>query len=44
LTFSTEYDELKRQYCKENLIKLIEIPYWDFNKISEEYLLKIIVG
>ena len=37
-------DELKRQYCKENLIKLIEIPYWDFNKINEEYLLKIIVG
>lgn len=37
-------DELKRQYCKANSIKLIEIPYWDFNKISEEYLLKIIVG
>ena len=37
-------DELKRQYCKANSLKLIEIPYWDFNKISEEYLLKIIVG
>lgn len=39
-----KFDNLKRQYCKANLIKLIEIPYWDFNKISEEYLLKIIVG
>lgn len=37
-------DELKRQYCKDNLIKLVEIPYWDFDKINEEYLLKIIVG
>ena len=30
-------DNLKRKYCKENNIKLIEIPYWDFNKI-EDYI------
>lgn len=39
-----KYDEEKRKYCKENNIQLIEIPYWDFDKINEEYLLKIIVG
>lgn len=32
------YDEKKRHYCKENNIKLIEIPYWDFNKIDEIYI------
>ena len=30
-------DNLKRKYCKENNIKLIEIPYWDFNKV-EDYI------
>ena len=28
-------DNIKKEYCKENNIKLIEIPYWDFNKIEE---------
>ena len=32
------YDEKKRHYCEENKIKLIEIPYWDFNKIDEIYI------
>lgn len=32
------YDELKRQYCKENNICLIEIPYTDYNKIDIKYL------
>lgn len=35
-------DEIKRQYCKENKIKLIEIPYTDYKKINEEYLMKAI--
>ena len=35
-----EYDNLKREYCKNNNIKLIEIPYWDYNKINAEYLLQ----
>ena len=28
-------DRIKQRFCKENGIKLIEIPYWDFNKIEE---------
>lgn len=35
-----KYDSLKREYCKNNNIKLIEIPYWDYNKINAEYLLQ----
>lgn len=27
-------DEIKRIYCKNNDIKLIEIPYWDFDNIK----------
>lgn len=33
-----EYDKKKQEYCKEHNIKLIEIPYWDFDKINAEYL------
>ena len=33
-----EKDNIKRQWCKNNNIKLIEIPYWDFDKINEDYL------
>lgn len=32
-------DKLKNQYCKEKGIKLIRIPYWDYNKIDINYLL-----
>lgn len=28
-------DQIKRDYCKKNNIKLIEIPYWYFNNIEE---------
>ena len=28
-------DTIKTIYCKENNIKLIRIPYWDFDRIEE---------
>jgi len=28
-------DQIKRDYCKANNIKLVEIPYWDIDKIEE---------
>ena len=31
-------DELKNNYCKENNIKLIRIPYYEISKISLEKL------
>lgn len=37
-----ERDELKRQYCKKHNITLIEIPYTDFKKINEEYILNLL--
>ena len=33
-----EKDNIKRQWCKENNIQLIEIPYTDYNKINEDYI------
>lgn len=40
LSFSKrqEYDEKKRQYCKERGIKLVEIPYWDYDKLDINYV------
>lgn len=35
-------DNKKRDYCKKNSIKLVEIPYWDYQKIDEDYLKEII--
>lgn len=32
-------DQIKRDYCKNNNIKLIEIPYWEFDNI-EQILIK----
>lgn len=31
-------DNKKREYCKNNNIQLIEIPYWDYNKININYI------
>ena len=38
LKIRQERDNKKRKYCKEKQIQLIEIPYWDFNKIDENYI------
>ena len=32
------YDQLKRNFCQQEGIRLIEIPYWDRSKITWEYL------
>lgn len=37
-------DNIKNQYCKNNNIKLIRVPYWDLKKISSQYLLSLIKG
>lgn len=34
----TENDNKKKEYCKNNNIKLIEIPYWDYNKLDWNYI------
>ena len=31
-------DNIKREYCKSHNIKLIEIPYWDYEKINYSYI------
>jgi hypothetical protein len=30
-----EHDKRKKEFCKENEYKLIEIPYWDFENIED---------
>lgn len=37
-----ENDNKKRIYCKNHNLKLIEVPYWDYNKISSDYLCNLI--
>lgn len=34
-------DKIKREWCKNNNITLVEIPYWDFDKI-ERYISELI--
>lgn len=33
-------DDVKNQYCKKNNIKLIRIPYWDYDKLNTDFLLQ----
>lgn len=37
-----ERDSIKEKYCQENNIKLILIPYTDYNLLDENYLRKVI--
>ena len=39
-----ENDEIKNNYCKNNNIKLIRIPYFDKAVIDDKYLLNKIEG
>ena len=39
-----ERDNIKRDYCKNNNIKLIEISYLDYDKITWEYLKEKLYG
>lgn len=43
LAIRKQNDQLKEQYCKDNQIKLITIPYWDKEKIEEKYLKPLLV-
>lgn len=33
-------DNIKNQYCKDNNIYLIRIPYTDYNILDEEYIME----
>lgn len=35
-------DNIKDNYCKNNNIKIIHIPYWEYNKINKDYINKIL--
>ena len=37
-----EFDNIKREYCKEHNLRLIEIPYTKLQKLSPEYLSDLI--
>lgn len=37
-----KHDNIKNQYCKQNNIKIIRIPYWDKDKINKEYIFNMI--
>lgn len=38
IKITQQHDEIKNQYCKEHQIKLIRIPYIDYNLLNIEYL------
>ena len=36
-----ENDEIKKEYCNKNNIELVEVPYWDYDKIDWNYIKEI---
>lgn len=37
-----QHDQMKRDFCRINNFKLIEIPYWDFKNLTIDYLDRLI--
>ena len=35
-------DNIKNKYCKNNNIRLIRIPYWDYDKIDTKYIKELL--
>lgn len=42
LEYTQSHDEYKNQWCEKNNITLIRIPYFDLEKLNEEYILNLI--
>lgn len=42
LAIIQDRDNRKNKYCRDKGIKLIRIPYTDYNKLNEEYILKLL--
>ncbi len=36
LSYTQMHDQIKYNYCQKNKIKLIRIPYWDFNDVEDK--------
>lgn len=32
------YDQMKRDYCQRKNLLLIEVPYWDYEKLNDDYV------
>jgi len=43
LRITQYHDEIKNKYCKDNGIRLIRIPYWDFDRIEEILKMELLV-
>ena len=37
-----DYDLKKRNYCNKNKIKLVEIPYWELNKVEDTFIVDLL--
>lgn len=42
LAHRQQIDEKKRQLCRDNNIRLIKIPYWDYDSLNTEYLFELL--
>ena len=39
MDITKKHDQMKKEHCQKNNIRLIEIPYYDFDKLNEQYIL-----